>query len=559
MPAKLPANIKSLVIQEWLKGGQRDKIAGDNGLSAGSVTNFVNEWRSALGFSSADDLRELAVTLRKIGITAAQCAAGFRVAMMMNRLGVIENNYESFMIHVYKRGNNLGLTPESIASYLTDLIEFSKTIPFSQMSEFIQQKAEEKKTLEQEIERLNEQIKKLNEEKSISEARRASALHEENMTTAELKSYSDLKKELGRHGIHIDDDLSKFAKVVHGISQELYDAGKVIKEFADLESLRTEYWSYQESIPNLKMKYDGLKKECSTLEQYVNSYNQTLSLYEELQAIGFGLKELKQLRNTINEIASANNIPKDQACQKFYNDIEEDYDYKLGFESKLDKLRSDIVTVNTNLNFSRKALLAQPLVGPSLQRLSSKGLVEQDIVELVNILFGRSHGDCAGGSSDIYKQSLMEGLKKYGGIISTIQELNQQADKLRNQIDELQRRKEGLEGQNQRMLSILAYSEPIVEFLHASDDRSFRNDNDNVKILAMIAFSLYILHLRYVGIEKPVDDDLNKLYVLLSRAVAAKGEEAVSIPELKIVIAKALRDLIAKLDTKTQADEELLY
>ena len=56
--------------------------------------------------------------------------AGFRVAMMTSRLGVIENRFESFMIDVYKRGNNLGLTPESIASYLRNLIEFSKTIPF---------------------------------------------------------------------------------------------------------------------------------------------------------------------------------------------------------------------------------------------------------------------------------------------------------------------------------------------------------------------------------------------------------------------------------------------
>ena len=41
--------------------------------------------------------------------------------------------------------------------------------------------------------------------------------------------------------------------------------------------------------------------------------------------------------------------------------------------------------------------------------------------------------------------------------------------------------------------------------------------------------------------------------------VAARGEEAVSIPELKIVIVKALRVLIAKLDTKRQADEKILY
>ena len=69
MPAKLPDNFKSLVIQGWLNGTQRDKIAGDNGLSAGAVTNIVDEWRLALGFSATTELRELAVTLKKIGIT----------------------------------------------------------------------------------------------------------------------------------------------------------------------------------------------------------------------------------------------------------------------------------------------------------------------------------------------------------------------------------------------------------------------------------------------------------------------------------------------------------
>ena len=57
--------------------------------------------------------------------------------------------------------------------------------------------------------------------------------------------------------------ISKFAKVVHGISQEGYDVSKVIKEFSDLESLKDEYWSYQVSMPNLKRKYDDLNQECS--------------------------------------------------------------------------------------------------------------------------------------------------------------------------------------------------------------------------------------------------------------------------------------------------------
>jgi hypothetical protein len=43
MPARLPDNIKSLVIQQWLEGKARNDIAADNVLSDGAVTNIVNE------------------------------------------------------------------------------------------------------------------------------------------------------------------------------------------------------------------------------------------------------------------------------------------------------------------------------------------------------------------------------------------------------------------------------------------------------------------------------------------------------------------------------------
>jgi hypothetical protein len=83
----------------------------------------------------------------------------------------------------------------------------------------------------------------------------------------------------------IDNDLSKFAKLVHGISQKGYDVGNVINEFSDLDSLRTDYLHYQAAIPDLQRKFDDLNQECSTLEQLVNSYNQ--KLYDEMQAMGF--------------------------------------------------------------------------------------------------------------------------------------------------------------------------------------------------------------------------------------------------------------------------------
>jgi DNA-binding transcriptional MerR regulator len=265
MPTKLLDNIKSLVIQQWLKGEQRDKIAVDNGLSAGAVTNIVNNWRQALGFAAADELRDLAVTINKIGITPAQCAVGFRVAMMMNRLGIKEESYESFMSDVYNRCKNLGLTPENIASYLIDLLEFSKTVPYSKIPDYIELKTQEKKKLEEEIERLKEQKENFEGQKSVAEELRDIALKHEKMTAANLKWYSDLKEELRKYGIPVDD-ISQLAKVVNGISKYDYDIQKVIDEFSNLQLLKIQFKSYKENITNLKQQYDALSKDFSFLQ-----------------------------------------------------------------------------------------------------------------------------------------------------------------------------------------------------------------------------------------------------------------------------------------------------
>jgi hypothetical protein len=49
MPARLPDNIKSLVIQQWLEGKPWNGIAAGNGLSDGAIINIVNEWKHNLG------------------------------------------------------------------------------------------------------------------------------------------------------------------------------------------------------------------------------------------------------------------------------------------------------------------------------------------------------------------------------------------------------------------------------------------------------------------------------------------------------------------------------
>ena len=71
----------------------------------------------------------------------------------MINLGVKENGFESYILEIYNRCKDLGLTPENIAFHLRDLLEFSTSgvIPFSQIPNYLKQKTGEKEKLEQEI------------------------------------------------------------------------------------------------------------------------------------------------------------------------------------------------------------------------------------------------------------------------------------------------------------------------------------------------------------------------------------------------------------------------
>jgi hypothetical protein len=440
MPSRLPDNYKSLVIQEWLNGEQRDKIAADNGLSAGSVTNIVNEWRTALGFPTADTLRQLAVTLRRLGITAAQCALGFRVARLMLKIGVREESFESFISDVYNRCKDIGLSPQNIASHLVDLLEFSKTVPLSKISDYVKEKTNEKEKLDDKIEDLQVLIENFQEDASDAMSRRDKALQDEKMTSSELKSYVDLREELRKYGLPIDDT-SKFAKVVNNIRDYGYDARRVIKEFSELESLKTYRQHLQQDLQSLGSKLTELDRVRGMLELRANMHSDFLHKYERLDNMGFGLKELESLWNTLYEIAQDNNIPTKEAITKFLLDIERHYNNKLGLEAKVESLRKEVNELYKKEARLRTELLLLPLVGPKLVKLTQSGVSEQDIINIAAV-FEKYVND-----ND--RESFVSDLEVYGGLKSAIRELSKESEKLKNDVTSLETQRQYLSKFNQ--------------------------------------------------------------------------------------------------------------
>lgn len=76
------------MIQGWLNGNTRNQLAKEIGISAGSVTNIVNEWNENIGHPEAEELRKFSVWVKTTGMTITQSVKAFRIRRMLNNLMV---------------------------------------------------------------------------------------------------------------------------------------------------------------------------------------------------------------------------------------------------------------------------------------------------------------------------------------------------------------------------------------------------------------------------------------------------------------------------------------
>ncbi len=62
-------------------------------------------------------------------------------------------------------------------------------------------------------------------------------------------------------------------------------------------------------------------------------------------------------------VASANGIPNDKAADKFFMDIQEQYDNKIGFERKVEEKMTELTQTENKLAVSQGYMQLQPFIG----------------------------------------------------------------------------------------------------------------------------------------------------------------------------------------------------
>jgi hypothetical protein len=325
---------KRAVIEEYLRGKNRDPIASDLRLGTGTVSKIIKEWKSGLDYPNADDLRELVLLLRKIGISASRYAEGARIASYLVKLGINDEGFSQFISGIYGSCKKIDLQPDKVAYLLKLLHEIPESVPPQQFQEYIELQKTQIQTSKEEIERVQLRIR--NEKRNL-----AVVLEDHGTTLDELTQFSSFKAVMRNNGITLGDSL-RFVEAVVGAKKLGFNARLIVEEVSNLMNLEKDQKSLEGSVKSLDEKIQELKQNCSNLEQEESAHSYSISIYKDLEKMGMGIKQLKLLLNTITEIATAYNLSQRQAAEKFFYDVQKQYDDKLGFESELQNLTSEI-------------------------------------------------------------------------------------------------------------------------------------------------------------------------------------------------------------------------
>lgn len=257
----------------------------------------------------------------------------------------------------------------------------------SRVSFFIEQVRNETGKLIIKRNTIVEEIKNLNEQKEKVQTQLSDLIEKEKNIISYLQWYSNLKQDLrNRFNLIIEAEFEAFSNVINNFNEYGYNTSLIIKEYKEFESLRLQVARMTEEVELKKRNIQDLQKEISNLELQSFNYRQTMSTYEELRSIGFGLKELKQLYGLLLEISSANSILPTEALSRFLKDLEKNYDHRLGLESKIRELKIEVEHLNNKVLEKQYHLMLQDTAAPNLVTLYAKGLSNSDIIDITNLV-----------------------------------------------------------------------------------------------------------------------------------------------------------------------------
>ncbi len=244
--------IKQAVIEDWFRGLKRDDIAHKHGIGTGTVTRIIRDWVADFEVGDiADAMRYFAVAFHELKLTIPQCALGARNVIMMNHLGIRENDFDKFISETYEFLKELGMDPKKMAHFIKQMEDLSAAMPIPQIPQHISELESKKKQLSEEIDKL--EIDELDLKANVAIRKK-----EAKDLGDEFQQFARSKSELKKYGLEISN-VASFAETVKEAHKLGYDGHLIGSKLRYWDDLKKKEMNVLESINKLVRKKEALE------------------------------------------------------------------------------------------------------------------------------------------------------------------------------------------------------------------------------------------------------------------------------------------------------------
>ena len=433
MPRIISSHEKLAVIDDWLSGESRMDIARKRNMGSGTVYNIIKEWRIGIGIQQADRLRDLALILTKTRLTVTECADGLRTLMVFKKYGIKEDEDHEQLVYflkdIYTRCQEVGVTPQLVFDYISEILKLSSEISISEIPQFIKQKIKEKEKLEKEGQELfNKKYDLIGIKKEIEQEIEELRKNKDTMTKT-YQTFTIAKSRLVQYGIGMEN-IDQFVNCVVGISKERYDHVQVLAKITDYERLKEDSKYYKSEVDIMTNVLAELNKEIDDQKNNLNYMIIKVEIINELEYRGFGITELRILINIINEIGLEHKQDYDEIRKVFFEDVKKNYGEVIGSRKEIDRLKKELKILEELTMKEREKYNSYPKVIESIRRLAGSRISEEDIVYIDKILSMTDYYNYK--DKRLYKEGLIDDLQKYGNLTLAIRNLENEKENIKS-------------------------------------------------------------------------------------------------------------------------------
>ena len=151
MSNPIPHKTKVQVLHQWIQGIPRDRIAENNDIGRGTVSNIIKQFKTTV--PDIDLMRETALQIKKEDLEIFTYAASIRLRRLLEQLNItedqVENLLEEISIYCFKQQ----ISPKDFVLKINEVSDLAMDLqtPIHKLPSFVNQLSSHKGKLEREI------------------------------------------------------------------------------------------------------------------------------------------------------------------------------------------------------------------------------------------------------------------------------------------------------------------------------------------------------------------------------------------------------------------------